>query len=123
MPKAVVYMHEETEGPVLLGAALEAAGYEVDAKLRAPDPRDASAELLVVMGGFMGAYQSDRHPFLDVEVSVIQSRLAKDAPMIGACLGAQLMAKAAGAPVYKGKQGMELGVFPVMLTDEGAADP
>lgn len=123
MPKsAVVYIHEQHEGPGLLRTALEQAGYSVTERMREARAEDVNAELLVVMGGPMGVYEADRYPFLAEELKLLRERLAKDRPVIGICLGAQLLAAAAGARVYKGLQGVELGVFPVMLTDDGVHD-
>lgn len=122
MRRAVVYVHEEREGPVLLGDALRAGGYELMQRMRRVEPGDEDAELVVVMGGFMGVYDADRYPFLHDELRVLRTRLQRDAPVIGVCLGAQLLAAAGGSRVFKGAAGTELGVFPVMLTDEGMKD-
>lgn len=124
MPRrAVVYVHEDHEGPGLLGPALHAAGYDVQQRMREVKSGDEQADLVVVMGGPMGVYQADRYPFLHDELRVLRDRLVRDAPTVGVCLGAQLLAAAAGSRVYKGPQGVELGVFPVMLTDAGMTDP
>ena len=67
---------------------------------RFPDP--VSARALIVMGGPMNVYEEERYPFLREEDAFIRAALAARVPYLGVCLGAQLLAKALGARVYKG---------------------
>lgn len=120
--RAVVFVHEAHEGPGLIGGALAAGGYAIELRDREVRTGDTDADLVVVMGGAMGVYEAQRHPFLLAEQEVLRTRLAHDRPTIGICLGAQLLAAAAGSRVFKGPS-IELGVFPVMRTDEGRRDP
>lgn len=90
---------------------------------RAVAPSDAVAPLVVVMGGPMGVYEADRYPFLEEEKRLLAERLENGRPNLGICLGAQLLAAAAGARVYPGAPGMVLGVLPVTLSPEALADP
>jgi GMP synthase-like glutamine amidotransferase len=78
--------------------------------------------LLVVMGGPMNVYEEDVYPFLAQETRIIREALEQDRPMIGFCLGAQLMAKASGVMVSKGPK-KEIGWYAVRLTDQGTKDP
>jgi len=75
--------------------------------------------LLVVLGGPIGAYEEDLYPFVADEIRLIEKRLAARKPVLGICLGAQLMARALGARVYPGPK-KELGWGPLTLTAEGA---
>ncbi len=110
----VAYVHEAHEGLARLRAPLERAGFRVVERFRSPDPAaDVRAPLLVVLGGPMGVYEADRFPFLAVEEEVLRGRLAADRPSIGLCLGAQLLAAAAGSTVRKGERGKVIGVGPV----------
>jgi GMP synthase (glutamine-hydrolysing) len=84
------------------------------------DPAIANAELMVVLGGPIGAYEEDRYPFLTGELAVIDQRLASGRPVVGVCLGAQLMARTLGARVYPGPR-KEIGFAPLQLSDAGAA--
>lgn len=80
-------------------------------------------DLLLVLGGPIGAYEEHDYPFLHDELRLIGERLAAQRPIIGICLGAQLMARALGARVYPGNQGKEIGWAPLQLTAAGQASP
>jgi GMP synthase (glutamine-hydrolysing) len=121
--RAVVLQHEENEGPGLLGPALEAAGFTLVKRFRAVKREDVDAELVVVLGGAMGVYEAERHSFLGEELALLTERLAFSRPVLGICLGAQLLAAAAGSEVFPGKNGLEVGVAPVRWTKEGLTDP
>jgi len=111
---AVAYVHETHEGVARLAGPLEREGFRLVERFRAPDPQaDVRAPLLVVLGGPMGVYEADRFPFLGVEQEILRARLAANRPSIGLCLGAQLLAAAAGSTVRKGSHGKVVGVGPV----------
>jgi GMP synthase (glutamine-hydrolysing) len=84
--------------------------------LGAPDLVDA--DLLIVLGGPIGVYETRDYPFLKGEIAVVERRLRAGRPVLGLCLGAQIMAKALGARVFNGKR-KELGWSPLELTDSG----
>ena len=117
MRRAVVISHVGFEDLGSLGPELSRAGYtveSVDACVSNLRTITASkAELLIVLGGPIGAYERETYPFLDVELDLISSRLAAKQPTLGICLGAQLIAAAAGASVYPGTQGKEIGWGPI----------
>ncbi len=77
---------------------------------------------LVVLGGPMGVYEADKHPHLNEEIACIQKALTQDKPVLGICLGSQLLAAALGAKVRPGGV-KEIGWYDVNLTEEGIADP
>lgn len=80
------------------------------------------ADMLVVLGGPIGACEEDNYPFLRRELAAIQSWLVTDKPVLGICLGAQLIARALGARVYPGPA-VEIGWSPLTLTEEGRNSP
>ena len=121
--RAVVFQHEEHEGVGLLGPVLEEAGFTLVNRFRAVRREDVDADLVVVMGGPMGVYEAEQHPFLHDELALLTERLANERPCLGICLGAQLLASAAGAEVFLGKNGFEVGVAPVRWTPEALKDP
>ncbi len=86
-----------------------------------PRPLDAYGGVLV-FGGAMHADQDLHHPWLREENLFLQRLLDLHKPVLGICLGAQLLAKAAHAAVHPAGQ-PEIGWYPVELTDEGADDP
>ncbi|MBW7850207.1 MAG: glutamine amidotransferase [Rhodospirillales bacterium] len=124
MKSAFVIRHVAFEDLGSLEPALHARGYGAVYHeagvfdLSALDP--AAPDLLVVLGGPIGAYEDDAYPFLGDEIRLLQRRLAAGRPTLGICLGAQLMARALGAPVYPGPR-KEIGWAPLTLTEAGRA--
>lgn len=76
---------------------------------------------LIVMGGPMGVYEQERYPFLRQEIRLIEEALRDDKPVLGVCLGSQLLAAALGAKVTRGKQ-KEIGWHRVTLTPAATSD-
>jgi GMP synthase (glutamine-hydrolysing) len=127
LPRTVAAIrHVEFEDLGFFEAPLIADGYEVryhDAAIDDPDTIDpADAALIVVLGGPMGVYEADIHPFLDAELRLIRERAALGKPILGICLGAQLIAHALGARVYPGPV-KEIGLSPIALTEAGRSSP
>lgn len=77
---------------------------------------------LVILGGPMAVYDSAGAPFLHFEVAMIRAFILKKKPVLGICLGAQMIANALGADVYPGKT-EEIGWYNVDITSEGMEDP
>ncbi|MBN1204995.1 MAG: gamma-glutamyl-gamma-aminobutyrate hydrolase family protein [Myxococcaceae bacterium] len=121
--RAVVFEHDEDAGVGLVGPALQQAGFTLVKRFRTTRREDVDAELVVVMGGHMGVYEADQHPFLREEIALLSERLANERPCLGICLGAQMLASASGAEVLLGKNGLEVGATPVRWTQEGMKDP
>jgi GMP synthase (glutamine-hydrolysing) len=123
---ALVIRHVGFEDLGAFGPSLEARSYRIGyveagtADWAAIDP--LAPDLLVVLGGPIGAYEEDRYPFLTPELRLIADRLAADRPTLGICLGAQLMAWALGADVRPGPA-KEIGWAPLALTADGLAGP
>lgn len=121
----VVLQHVAVEGPGRIAAALDRAGRP----WRTIHLHDGVAvpvvpsgiEGLVIMGGPMSVDEVAEHPHLDDEKDLIADCLAADVPVLGICLGAQLLAATLGARVRSGP-GLELGWLPVSLTPQAAGD-
>jgi GMP synthase-like glutamine amidotransferase len=97
----------------MLADAMTAAGIAVDVRrVFAGDelPRDASGvDALVVMGGPMSAATDTGFPTRRAEIALLLDALDRELPTLGLCLGAQLLAAAAGAGVFEGAAGAEVG--------------
>ena len=91
-----------------------------DCKAEMPDLKEFTH--LVVMGGPMAVYESNEHAFLSYERAIIRVFIKSGRPVLGICLGAQIIADALGAKVYPGGT-QEVGWHNVDLTPEGMRDP
>jgi GMP synthase (glutamine-hydrolysing) len=104
MKTAIAIRHVHFEDLGSLEPALERAGYQIRYAdcgvddIAALDP--VAPDLVVVLGGPIGAYEDDLYPSLKHELNLLETRLGANRPTIGICLGAQLMARALGARVY-----------------------
>jgi GMP synthase-like glutamine amidotransferase len=87
-------------------------------RLFAGDPLPELSEfgILVVMGGPMGIYDDQEYPWLIPEKAFIRATIEAGRPVLGICLGAQLIADVLGARVYANKQ-KEIGWFSITRTD------
>ncbi len=116
--KALIVRHVPYEGVAGYRQPIEAAGYHVD-RIDVADPGFASLDLrepdlLIMMGGPMGVYEQDRHPWIACQLRRLKLRLEADRPTLGVCFGAQMMAAALGAEVYAGPV-KEVGFHPVSI--------
>lgn len=76
---------------------------------------------LILIGGPMGVYDHPQYPFLKDEIRLIEYAIKENKPVLGICLGSQLMAAALGTPVRKGKK-KEIGWYPVKLLESAKTD-
>lgn len=119
MKTALAFRHVPFEDLGTLADTLQSLGYQcryIDTPVDDISTLDPlKADLLVVLGGPIGAYEDDMYPFLGEEIRHIRERLAHGKPVLGICLGAQLMARALGADVAP--MGVtEIGYAPLTLT-------
>ena len=115
---ALIIRHVPYEGVAGFRAPIEAAGFEVS-RIDVSDPAFPSVDLrepdlLIMMGGPMGVYEQDRHPWIPCQLRRLAQRIEADRPTLGVCLGAQMIAAAMGAEVYAGPHA-EVGFAPVDL--------
>ena len=87
-----------------------------------PKPDENGFDWLVVMGGPQSPLEVDIYPYLLDEIKLIQSALKQNKWVLGFCLGAQLLGEALGAKTSRSPN-KEVGIFPIVLTDEGKKDP
>jgi GMP synthase (glutamine-hydrolysing) len=115
--RVLVLSHVAFEDLGSLEAPLRERGFAIESILAAtarfPLPQAGSCDLLVVLGGPIGVYDQQDYPFLKDEIALIARRLAAQKPILGICLGAQLMAAALDARVYPGQHGAEIGWSPL----------
>lgn len=120
---AIIFRHITSDGPGTIGHVLADRNVLMTQFDTFADPLDTfdalTPDLLVVMGGACGMYQDDDYPFLKEETAIVRKRLQADRPVLGICLGAQMMAKALGANVYPGTNGTEIGWNTIKVTEEG----
>jgi GMP synthase-like glutamine amidotransferase len=122
--RVLAFRHVPFEGLGLLAPVLEAHGVTIEyvdawrrtAVVPPPDPYAA----LIFLGGPMSV--NDDLPYLRREMEIVREAVARRQPVLGICLGAQLIAKALGAEVYKDIQ-KEIGWFPLHFGPAAAGDP
>ena len=121
----LVIKHIAIEGPGSLGEFFQSTDWKVktvelekDGKL----PRDLSdIEAIITLGGPMNVYQEDKYPFLRDEDALLKKAMEEEIPILGICLGAQLLAKASGGNVKKARK-KEIGWYTIKLTTDGSKD-
>jgi GMP synthase-like glutamine amidotransferase len=117
--KMLVLQHVPFEGVGYIGEYAKERGFELTViDLWKPDtiPDTAEYGLVIILGGPMGVY--DDFPSKQDEIELIRANYTK-VPMVGVCLGSQLLAHALGAHVGKNEKGKEVGYYDIKLTDEG----
>ncbi|MGC8886858.1 MAG: type 1 glutamine amidotransferase [Verrucomicrobiia bacterium] len=123
---ALALKHIYLEGPAILGRFLIGKGWEIQEinldKGEYPEKPAEKYDLIIVLGGPMGACEDDKYPFLKRETEFLKQAFKKDVPIVGICLGAQLLARALGSSVYK-NSAVEIGWYEIRLTDAGLKDP
>lgn len=122
MPKILVIQHVANEGLGLFEEEIKKANLTYETLLVSQAmvwPSSTKLEEyggLIILGGPMGAYEENKYPWMKKELLVIQEALRQKKPMLGICLGAQLIAKVAGARVIPGPK-KEIGWFPIRVDD------
>jgi len=126
MADVLVLQHEHCEPLGTIEDALtnEALSFRyVQSYAGQPVPRElGEAPGLIVMGGPMGVYETERYPFLKAEMRLIEQAVACGVPTLGVCLGSQLIATVLGSVVRHGSEA-EIGWHLLTRTAAGAADP
>ena len=126
MPKLLVFQHVAHEILGTLDPLIRDSGCRIRyvnfGRSNYEIPELSNYDGLIVLGGHMNVDQVDEYPYLVPELEAIKKAILLDMPILGICLGSQLLAKALGANVTKNKS-KEIGWYDVMVTEEGRADP
>ena len=114
--------HGPSVGPGVFAEAVRGEGHELVewSALGGGDP--PAADALLVFGGAMHPDEDERHPWLAGEFRLLADALDRGTPLLGVCLGAQLIARAAGAAVGRAQE-PEVGWLPVDLLPAAQGDP
>ena len=126
MPRIAVFQHVAVEPLGTLDALIRARGHRIRFHNFERDP-DANPSIdryrgLIVLGGPMNVEDQHRRPHLKAELHAIERALAQGKPVLGICLGAQLLAHVLGAPVRRHDQS-EIGWYDLHMSNEGRGDP
>jgi GMP synthase (glutamine-hydrolysing) len=120
--KCLAVRHVAFEDLGILGPLVSSRGYDVRYHDAGVQPFAAETllapDLLILLGGPIGVYEREAYPFIAEEMAAIAARIDADKPILGICLGAQLMAAALGAGVAPGPV-KEIGWAPLTLTADG----
>ena len=111
--------HQSYEGPGKIAAWAQARGHTLTRTARDAGERPpplAEFDLLVVMGGSMNIYEHRQHPWLVAEKAFLAEVIAAGKPVLGICLGAQLLADVLGGKVFQNAE-KEIGWWPVRVFD------
>ena len=125
MAEVLVVQHNAQEPLGTIEEALHGAGLSYR-YLRCHQGEAAPRDIrpfagLIVLGGSMGVHDQEQYSFLGEEITLIKSAVAQSVPVLGVCLGAQLLAFALGGEVKQNTQ-QEIGWHPVSLTADAADD-
>ena len=121
----VIIKHISIEGPGIIGEFFKNMPWEVKGlELAKGDrlPQDlCGINAIISLGSPMSVYEKEKYPFLEVEDKFLKKAIKEEIPILGICLGSQLLAKACGAKVKKAKQ-EEVGWHKLSLTVDGKKD-
>jgi len=126
-PHILVLRHIPVEGPAALGPLMQARGMQadiLDVDGKTAWPGLGSFQAIIILGGPQSVYAKGRWPEMAVEQDFVAAALKAGKPVLGICLGAQMLAQTLGAKAYFNPRGKELGWAPVSLAPgAGASGP
>jgi GMP synthase (glutamine-hydrolysing) len=124
--RALAIVHQRDAGPGVFAEAMRDRGVDLDTWLIAEDadpPGDPTAyDAVLTFGGAMHVDHEDDHPWIAAEKRLLARLLQRGTPLLGVCLGAQLLSAAAGGEPRRASE-PEIGWSEVEVTGEGTADP
>jgi GMP synthase-like glutamine amidotransferase len=122
--RVLTIVHQPDAGPGVFGEQAAAEGHELVewVPASAGPPSLDGVQAAMAFGGAVHLDQEGEHPWLRRDKEVVGELIASGTPVLGVCLGSQLVAEAAGAPARRASR-PEIGWHRIDLTDAGAADP
>ena len=124
--RVLAIVHQPDAGPGVFAEAIAAAGHELEEwllpEVAEPPAEPAAYDAVLTLGGAMNADQGERHRWLADEDRLLAGLIEGATPLLGLCLGGQLVAGAAGAPARRAAR-PEIGWHQVRLTAAGSDDP
>jgi GMP synthase-like glutamine amidotransferase len=122
--RALAVVHQPDAPAGVFGDAVVATGWELEHWIPSQEhsPQLDGIGAVLVFGGGMHVDQEERHPWLRGEKAFLRELLQRRTPILGVCLGAELLAEAAGAPARRATQ-PEIGWHEIELTPEASGDP
>lgn len=124
--RVLAVSHQDDAGPGVFAEAIESGGAALEVwdrpRVEAPPGDLDDYDAVIVLGGAMNVDQAAEHPWIDAELAMLRGLLERRTPLLGVCLGSQLLATAAGGRAERAAE-PEIGWFGVEVTKAGAADP
>lgn len=126
MRKVIVFQHVAHEILGTLNPLLKQRGFRIRYVNFERNPNEEPSldryNGLIVLGGHMGVYEADKYTHIKVELRAIELALKRDIPVLGICLGAQMLAHVLGANVRRSHE-KEIGWYDIQMTDAAEGDP
>ena len=124
--RALAIVHQRDAGPGVFAEEMRSRGVELDSWLiaeRIEPPGDPLGyDAVLTFGGAMNTHEREGHPWIDAELALLAKHLERGTPLLGACLGTQLLAEAAGGSARRASE-PEIGWFAVEVLPDAAEDP
>ena len=125
--RALAIVHQPDAGPGVFAEAMSSAGVELESwsipeRGVLPQREVAEYDAVLSFGGAMHADQEDKHPWLQFEKDFLAAMIEDEMPLLGVCLGSQLLADAAGGSAVRLDE-PEIGWRRIEVTEDGRSDP
>ncbi len=124
--RTLAISHQRDAGPGVFAEAIAGAGGELDVwaidKSAEPPADPYGYDAVMTFGGAMNVDQPERHAWIAPEKELLTGLIEAGVPLLGVCLGSQLVCEAAGGSARRAPE-PEIGWHPVAVTAEGADDP
>jgi GMP synthase (glutamine-hydrolysing) len=123
--RALAIVHQADAGPGVFAKAIESSGWELATWSPPTQPQPADVDhfdAVLTFGAAVHPDQDEEHPWLATERELLVGLIEEDIPLLGVCLGSELVAQAAGGNTARMPE-PEIGWYEVAVTDEGERDP